>query len=122
MRECGLLYEPNPNLSFPTLEVSLYEDYESSFSPNHNFMVHTPLTGLEKFIGLPLISLLLVPPSLCSTPRDTTGDDLTLLASPLPLAQCTGLKTGKSSKGDAIFVKHYLLVWSNEPTLIEPFF
>ena len=30
MRECGLLHETDPNLASPRLEVSLYEDYESS--------------------------------------------------------------------------------------------
>jgi len=84
-------------------------------------MVYTPLTDLEQVIDPPLICLPFVTSSLSSAPRDTTIGDLTLLASPLHLAQCTGLETCESSKGDASFVKDNLLDWSKELILIELF-
>ena len=84
-------------------------------------MVYTPLTYLKQVIDPPLISIPFVTPSLSSTPRDTTIGDLTLLVSPLHLAQCMGLEMCDSSKGDASFVKDDLLDWSKELTLIESF-
>jgi len=84
-------------------------------------MVHTSLTILEKVIDISLISLPFVAPSLCSTPKDTTIGDLTLLASPFTLAQCMRLEMDEFSKGDASFVRDSLLDWVKEPTLIEPF-
>ena len=45
--EYGLLHETNPGQSFPILEVSFYDDYESSLPLESIFMDHTPLTGLE---------------------------------------------------------------------------
>ena len=48
----------------------------------------------------PLISLLLVAPSFSSTPIATSVSELALLASPLPLAQCTRLEMGENSSGD----------------------
>ena len=55
MRECGLLYGTDPSLFFPKLEVSLYDNYESSLPIEPDFMGDTLLTGLEKVIGLPWI-------------------------------------------------------------------
>ena len=60
--------------------------YKSSLPLEHDFMVLTHLTSLEKVFDHPLISLPFVAPSLSSTPRDTTIGDLSLLASPLALA------------------------------------
>ena len=104
MRECGLLHENDPCLSSPTLEVSLYNGHESS--------VPLELATLEK--DVPLIFLPFLATSLSSTPRDTTIDVLTLLTSPLPLAYCTRIEIGESSRGessrgDASFVKDDLL-------------
>jgi len=103
------LHKTNPGLSSHTLEISFYDDYESSLHLEPNFMVHTPLTGLEKEIDLILIPLPFVALSLSSTPRDTTIGDLTLLAFSLPLAQCTVLEMDESYKGDASFVNDDLL-------------
>ena len=50
------------------------------------------LIDLEEVFDPPLTSLLFVSPSFSSTPIVTSISDLTLLASPLPLAQCTGLE------------------------------
>ena len=103
------------------LKVSLYDDYESFLLLKLDFMEHTPLTGLEEVIDPHLVLLSFVAPSLSSTPRETTVDDLTLLASPIPLAQCTKLEMCDPSRRNASFVKDDLLDWSEEPTLIEPF-
>ena len=86
MRECVLLCEIDPSPSSPRLEVSFYDDYESSFPLKPNFMVDLPLTGLEKVINPPLPSSSFIAPSLSSTPRDTTKHVLILLSSSLPLA------------------------------------
>ena len=55
MRECGLLHETDPSSSSPRLEISLYDDYESSLSLEPDFMAHTPLSGLEEVIDPPFI-------------------------------------------------------------------
>ena len=48
----------------------------------------------------PLTSLSFVAPSVSSTPLATSVGDSTLLASPLPLAQCTGLEIGELFGGN----------------------
>ena len=58
------------------------------------------LTNLEEVFDPPLTSLPLVAPSFFSTPIAASINDLTLLASPLPLALCTRLEMGEISKGD----------------------
>ena len=65
---------------------------------------------------LPFIS-----PSFSSAPKDTTVGDLTLLASPLPLAQCIRLEIGELFRGVASVLEEASLLRSKELTLIEPF-
>jgi len=48
----------------------------------------------------PLTSLPLVVPSFSKTHIASNVSDLTLLASPLPSAQCMGLEMGETSRGD----------------------
>ena len=72
MREFSLLDETDPGPSSARLEVSLYDDHESSFPLEPNFMINSPLTGLTEVIDPPLTSLPIVALSLPSTTRDTT--------------------------------------------------
>jgi len=51
---------------------------------------------------------------------DTSVSDLTLLASPLPLAQCKGLEMGEISRGDVSDIEDVSLVRLKELTLVEP--
>jgi len=97
MSETSLLHETNPSPSFPRLDASLYNDYESSLPLEPDFMADSPLTGLGEVIVRSLTSLPFVSPSLPSTLRDTTECVLHLLSSyPLPLTQCTRLEIGES--------------------------
>ena len=96
MRECDPLHKTDASLNFPIVDVSLYHDYESSFNLEVDSTVDAPLTGLEEVIDTPFISLLFVATFI-------------IFASPLPLALCTGLEMGESSKGDASFVNDDLL-------------
>jgi len=59
-----------------------------------NFIDDAPLTNLEEVFDPPLTYSLLVAPSSSSPPIVTSTSDSTLLDSPFPLAQCTGLKMG----------------------------
>ena len=104
MREYGLLQKTNPSPSSPRLEVSLYDNYESSLP-------------LEDVIDLSFVA-----PPLSSIPKDTTEGVLHLLSSPFPLAQCMGLELGESLRGDASFVENDLLDWSRDNVLKEPSF
>jgi len=123
MRETGLLHETDPSPSSPKLEVSLYDDYESSLPLEPDFMANSPLTGLEKVIVCSLTSSLFIAPSLPSTLRDTTKGVLHLLfSSPLPLAQCTGLEIRESLVGDTSCVEDDSLDWLGEFALLEPSF
>jgi len=72
------LDEIDPSPSSPRLLVSLYHDYESSLPLEYNFMVNTPLIGLEEVSDPPLTSLPFIAPPLSSTPRDTTEGALLL--------------------------------------------
>ena len=63
----------------------------------------------------------LVAPSSLSTASGTTFSALTLLASPLPLAQCTGLEIGEHSKGETSFIADAMIAWSKEPSSIESY-
>ena len=119
IRECGLLHGTEPNLSFPSLEVSLCDDCESSLPLESSFVDDTPSTNLEEVFEPPLTSSSVVAPSSPSTPIGTTVSALTLLASPLPLAKCTRLAMGESFRDDVSVLKDDLLTWSKEPTLLE---
>ena len=90
MRACGSLRRVDISLSFPRLLISLYDDYESPFPIEPNFMVSTCLAGLEEVIDPPLTSLPFVARSLSSAPRDTIVGVLSLLSSPLPFAPGMG--------------------------------
>jgi len=100
MSEFGLLHETDPSLHIPRLEPSLYVDYESSLPLESNVVDDAPLTDLEEVFDPPLTSLPLVAPSFSNTPVATSVSDSTLLASPLPLAQCIGLEMGQTSRVD----------------------
>ena len=99
MRECGLLYRTDPSLPFCRLEASLYHDYESSLPLESNVVDDAPLIDLEEVFDPPLTSLPFVTLSFSTTPVATVSD-LSLLASPLPLAQCAALEMGETSRGD----------------------
>jgi len=47
---------------------------------------------------------------------------VSLLCSPISLAQCTGLEMGESPRGDANCVEDASLAWSGNITLLEPSF
>jgi len=94
------LHETDPSLPIPKLESNLYDDYESSLFIEFNIVDDAPLTDLEELFDPPLTSLPPVAPSFSSTPVATSVSDSTLLAYPLPLAQCTGLEMDDISTGD----------------------
>ena len=99
MREFGLSHEIDPNLPFAGLEASLYNDGESSHPLESNVVDNAPLTDLEGVFDSPLTSFPFVAPSFSSTRMDTSVSDLTLLASPFPLAQCMGLEKSEIFRG-----------------------
>jgi len=68
MRKCGLLHGTDPSLSFPRLESSLYDDYESSFVLWSNLVDGTPSTNQEEAFDPPLTSLSVITPLSASTP------------------------------------------------------
>ena len=119
MRKCGLLHEADPSLPFPGLESSLYDDCECSLPLESNVVDDTHLIDLEKVFDPSLISLPFIAPSFSNTPMDTSVSDLTLLASPLLLAQCTRLEMGEISKGDTSDIEDFSLGWSEELTLVK---
>ena len=94
------MHETNPRLPFRRLESSLYDDCESSFPLESNVVDDVPLNGLEEVFDPPSTSIPFVAPSFFGTPMDTGVSALTLLASPLPLAQCTRLEMSETSRGD----------------------
>jgi len=114
------LDESNPSPSSLGLGVSLYDDYESFLSLKPNFIVNTPLTGLEEVIDPPLTPLPFIAPSLSSTHRDTTEDALSLLSSRLCLAQCKGLEMDDSPGSDVSYVEDDSLDWFGDIELLEP--
>jgi len=120
MRECGLLHEIDPSLPLPRLESSLYDDCKSSLSLESNVADDAPLADLDEVFGPPLTSLPFVAPSFSSIPMDTSFSNLTLLASSLPLVQCTGLEMDEISRGYASIIEDDSLGWSEEFTLDEP--
>jgi len=70
----------------PRLEPSRHDDRESSLPLGSNVADDTPSTDLQEEFDPPLTFWPLFAPSFCSTPIATSVRDLTLLASPLPLA------------------------------------
>jgi len=104
MRKCGLLPGTDSSLSLSRLETSLYDDCESSLLRESNLVDDTPSTDLEEAFDPPLTSSSLIAPPSTSTPIVTTISALTFLASPILLAQCTGLEIRKHSRGHARFI------------------
>ena len=85
LREFDLLSETDSSLPFPRLVANVYDNCES-FLPLESIVVDDPtLTDLEKVFKPPSTSLSFVVLSFSSTPMDTSGSALTLLASLLPL-------------------------------------
>ena len=121
MRECSLLHETDPSLPCPRLEACLYDDCESSLPLESNVVDDASLTDLGEVFDSPLTPLTFVAPPFSSTPMDTSVSDSILLASPLPLAQCTGLEMGETSQGDASSVEDVSLSWLGGLTLVEPY-
>ena len=64
-----------------------------------------PHTYLEEVLDPQLTSTSLVASPSASTLIGTTVSALTFRASPIPSAQCTGLKIGKHSRGEASFIE-----------------
>jgi len=121
MRECDSVHETDLSLPCLRLEARFYDDYKSSLPLDSNVVNDAALTNLGEVFDPPLTPLTFVAPSFSSTPMDTSVNDSILLASPLPLAQCTGLEMGETSRGDASLVEDVLLSWSGGLTLVEPY-
>jgi len=121
MREFGLLHETNHSLPIPRLESSLFDEYEFSLPLKSNVVDDAPLIDLEKVFDPPLTSLSFIAPSFSSTPMDTSVSDLTLFASPLTLAQCTGLEMDETFRSDVSIIENYLFHWSKEISLVETY-
>jgi len=119
IREFDLLYDAIPSVPTLKLEVILYDDYESFHPLQSNFVLNTPSTALEEEIDPPLTHLLLL--VLPTTPQDTAICVLTLLASTLPLALCTGLEISKPFRSGTDFVEDDSVVRAKQLTSIEPF-
>ena len=68
-----------------------------------------------------MTSLIFVASSFSSTSIEISVSNLTLLASPLPLPQCTRLERGEPSKDNFSVIKDDSLARSNELTLVEPY-
>jgi len=115
------LHDTDPSLPSPRLKASLYYDCESSLPLKLNFVDDASSTGLEAAFDPLLTSLPFVAPSFSGTALDTTVNDLSLLVSPLPLVQCTGLEMGEPPKGYAGVVENDLLDCSKELTLVKSY-
>jgi len=113
------LHETDPNLASPRLEASIYEDRESSLPLQLSFVDDIPYTNLEEAPDPRLTSSSLVAPSSISTRIGTTVSALTLHASPLPLAQCTGLEIREPYKGDVTVLEDDFPTWLKEPILVD---
>jgi len=98
MRERGLLHETDPSLPCPRLDARLYDGCESSLPLESNVVDDAPLTDLGEVFDPPLTPLTFVAPSFSSTSTDTSISDSILLASRIPLAQCTGLEMARLLK------------------------
>jgi len=79
------------------------------------------LTDLEEVFDPPLTSLPLVAPFFSNTHMDTSVSDLTLLASPLPLAQYTGLEMSEISRVDVSVLEDDSFDQSKKLCLVEPY-
>jgi len=121
MREFGLLHETDLSLSSPRSAASLFDDCESAIPLEFDFVDDAHLIDLKVELNPPLSSLPFVALTFSSTPIDTIVTNLALLASLLPLAQCTGLEMGEVFTGDATILEDALLLRSKELTLVEPF-
>ena len=102
-------------------DASLYDDSESFLPLESNVVDGAPLTDLEEVFDPPSTSLPFLAPSFSNTPMDTSVGDLTLLASPLPLAQCIShlLAMGEIFRGGASSIKEYSLSWLKELTFVK---
>jgi len=120
IREFGLLHETDSSLPIPRLECSLYDDYGSSLPLESNVVDDAPLPDAEEVFHPPLTSIPFVAPSFSSTPIATSDSDSTFLTSFLPLAQCTGLEMGETSRGDGYLIEDVSLLRSRELTLVVP--
>jgi len=105
MREYDLLHQTDPSLPILKLKSSLYDDYESFLPLESNIADDAPLSYPQEVFDPPLSTLPLVAPSFSSSPVATSVNDSILLASPLPLAQCTGLEMGEISRGHVSVLK-----------------
>ena len=95
----------DPSLPCPRLEARLYDDCESFLPLESNVVDDVPLADLWEGFDPSLTPLTFVAPSFFSTSTDTSVSDSILLASPLPLAQCTGLEMGETSRRGASSVE-----------------
>jgi len=120
MREFGLLHETDPSLPIPRFECSLCDDCGSFLPLKSNVVDDASLTDLEEVFDPPLSSLPLVALSFSNTLVATSVSNSTFLASPLPLAQCTGLEMGEICRGDVSVLEDDSLSWSKELILVEP--
>jgi len=98
MRECPLVIRPN--LVCPSLDLRLVFVMIVSlpFPLESNVVDDPPLTNLKEVFHPSITSLPLVASSFSSTLIATSVRDLTLLASPLPLAHCMRLEMDEISK------------------------
>ena len=119
MREFGLLSETNPTMPSSRIEASRYDDCESSLTLESNLIGDAPLMHLEEMFGPSLTSLPFVVPSNYGTLINTIFSALTLLASPLSLAQWTGLQMGEPFQVASSVIKGDLLARAKELILIE---
>jgi len=120
MREFSLLHEIDPSLPIPRAESNLHDDYASCLPLESNIVDGAPLTDLKEVFDPGLTFSPLVVPSSSSAPIVTSTSDSTLLDSPFPLAQCTGLEMGDTSGGDVSVLNDASLLRLKELTLVEP--
>ena len=110
-----------PTLVYLSLGWSLVSMMIMSSLPlESNIVDDAPLTDLEEVFDLPLTYSSLVAPFFSSTPIVTSTSDSTLLDSPFPLAQCTGLEMSETSMGDVSVLEDASLLRSKELTLVTP--
>ena len=114
------MHETDPSLPILRLKSSLYDDYESSLTLASNVVDDASLVDLEEVFNTSLTSFPLITPSFSNTPIATRVSDSTLLASPLPLAQCMRLEMGETSRGEVSVLEKASLVCSEEPVLVTP--
>jgi len=94
------LHEIDPSLPCPRLEASLFDDWVSSFPLKSYVVDDAALTSLWEAFD-PLDLLVICYSIFHSKPMDNSVSYSILVASPLSLAQCTGLEMGETSRGDA---------------------